>query len=68
VSVACRCVPTRAGRCWPLRSRYTEPLATLNWAMSSARPATGVMLHAHTRRNRNRRMTIRRVDCIITPQ
>src|SRR5207249_8118659 len=28
VSVACRCVPTRAGRRWPLRSRYTEPLAT----------------------------------------
>src|SRR6266496_2066320 len=65
VSVACRCVPTRAGRRCPLRSRYTEPLATLNWAMSFAQPAIGAMLHAHTRRNR--RVTIKRVDCIVSP-
>src|SRR6266852_1427172 len=66
VSVACRCVPTRAGSRWPLRSRYTEPLATLNWAMSSAELAIGARLHTHARRNR--RTTIERVDCIVTYQ
>src|SRR5467141_3772657 len=65
VSVACKCVPTRAGSRWPLRSRCTEPLATLNWAMSFAQVAIGAMAHAQT--TRNRRMTIKRVDCIITP-
>src|SRR5712671_186265 len=66
VSVACRCVPTRAGRRWPLRSTYTDPLATLNCAMSHAQPAIGAMLHAKT--TKNRRMTIKRADCMITPQ
>src|SRR6267143_4198923 len=65
MSVACKCVPTRAGSRWPLRSRYTEPLATLNWAMSFAQLAIGAMPHTHARRNR--RMTIERVDCIVTP-
>src|SRR5216117_3159643 len=66
VSVACRCVPTRAGRRWPLRSRYTEPLATLNCAISFAQLAIGAIAHALIARSR--RMTIKRVDCIITPQ
>src|SRR5712672_3457760 len=65
MSVACKRVPTRAGRRWPLRSRYTEPLATLNWAMSFAQLAIGARQHAHARRNR--RTTIERVDCIVTP-
>src|SRR5256885_10072987 len=66
VSVACKCVPTRAGMRCPLRSRCTEPLATLNWAMSFAQLAIGAMPHAHTRRNP--RMTIKRVDFMMTPQ
>src|SRR2546430_15350121 len=66
VSVACRCVPTRDVMRWPLRSRYTEPLATLNCAISLPQLAIGTMLHAQT--TRNRRMTIKRVDCITTPQ